>query len=509
MTITFKHRLVSFLLVLWAWPGMSAAVSGADLVTWSDQELAPYVTNLLTEHPRFKGETVVFVALENNTPAPVTNALALALRDRLVDTIVDRPGITIGWQSASEQALHEGTNVDCTRDTVHYFLGLEVVQLMEGEYRVTLRVLDAQDRSWVSGTSQTWAGRLSRKQKKAFKQVMTDDYFRGSREVPFSSTQPDILAAQLAHELSCKLLRQVAGEYVITPADEAQQSGTGSPLAGTLALVRNNLAGNPALQITSQASAANASLAAKAHPIVGDLHQYWVTITPTRTDLALSPVSVSAYVRLAPSPRTPVAVSGAPTSPTPVPVSQLPAERMTGDLVSPLRVVEPRKRRSCYRANSARRKHRLVTADHTIGRGDCFFLQTRTERDAAVFLLNYQVIHGLVNLSGRACDQSASWLRARAGETLLFPAANEGRPSASAWQGHAGLESFYVIAVSDPAVARELGTLIDQLPSRCALSATQGLIGPELQAWLVDLGEFSDRWQHPMQWQAVRVEHVY
>ena len=37
---------------------------------------------------------MVFVALDNGAPAPVTNALVLALRDRLVNTLIDQPGIT-------------------------------------------------------------------------------------------------------------------------------------------------------------------------------------------------------------------------------------------------------------------------------------------------------------------------------------------------------------------------------------------------------------------------------
>ena len=504
-----KDRIVAILLILWTWPCMSSAASAAELTNWVDQELAPYVARQLTEHPRFKDQTVVFVALENGVPAPVTNALALALRDRLVNAIIDRPGITIGWQSAGEQAQRDGSSADCTRDQVHYYVGLEVVQPMEGEHRVTLRVLDAQDRSWVSGTSQTWAGRLTQKQQQAVKQVMADNYFRGSREVPFSATQADILAAHLAHELSCKLLRQLDGEYVIATASELTDTKTAAPFAGALVLVRNNLAGIPALQITSQAEAANARLEAKAHPILGTLHQYWVTLTPTSNELALSPVSVSAYVQLNPSDRTRLANSARGAIPVPVPAHPGHTSRITDSLIAPLRVVEPRQRQSCYRAGSGRRKQRLINADYRVERGDCFALQTRTDRDASVFLLNYQVMDGLVNLSGHRCDQSASWLRARAGETLQFPAANEGRPSASAWPGQPGLESFYVIAVSDPAVARELARLVDQLPSRCNLSATQGLAGPGLQAWLVRLSEFSDRWQHALHWQAVRVEHVY
>jgi hypothetical protein len=41
-----------------------------NLERWFDEELVPYVASQLVEHPRFKGETVMFVVLENNAPAP-------------------------------------------------------------------------------------------------------------------------------------------------------------------------------------------------------------------------------------------------------------------------------------------------------------------------------------------------------------------------------------------------------------------------------------------------------
>lgn len=484
-----------------AWSSADAAAN--TLGNWVDDELAPYLATQLTEHPRFKGETVVFVGLENGAPAPVTNELVLAIRQRLVNTLIDQPGITIGWQSAHKAANQNGAAVDCTRDTVHYYIGLEVTALMNGEHRVTMRVLDATDRSWVTGTGQTWEGRLARKQKDAFKETITDEYFRGSRQVPYSPAQADLLAAHLAHELTCNLLRQVAGEYVIAAEEE---TATTTSLPGALALVRNNLAGQPALQLTSNTDATNARLEGKAHPIAGDLYQYWVTIVPTGAPTgeagALPAVSASTYVRLPYTSTHTIAQSTPPVTPLPVTPS-----RADQNLLTPLRIVEPRKRRACNWRGSYRRAG-LVTADHTINRGDCFLLETRAQRDASVFLLNYQVIHGLVNLAGPRCGQSP-WISVRAGQPLHFTTAKDVRQSASAWQGHPGLESFYAIAVNDPAAARELSAHIDQLPTRCTLSPKQGLEGPELEAWLAGLGEFTHRWQHALDWQAVRVEHRY
>ena len=503
MNARYRNYLVGATLLLLA---CVVDARNPSLMAWTDQELAPYVESQLTGHPRFKGETVVFVALKDGAPAPMTNALVLELRDRLVNAVIDEPGITIGWQNDSAMN-RDGPAIDCTRDIVHYYIGLEVARLLDDRHRVTLRVVDATDRSWVTGTSQTWEGRLTRAQKTAFGRAMTDEYFRGSREVPFSAAQTDILAARLAHDLTCNLLRQVGGEYVIAPEPAAPDA---TPIAGALELVRNNLAGysvdNGALQITSNAGAANAQLEGKAHAIAGDLHQYWVTITPTNAT-ELPAISASTYVRLPYAARAPVAPTNPVATPAPLPASIPPV--FGNNLISPLYVVEPRQRSSCYRRDWPFHKVRVVGSDHTIARGGGFWLQTRPDRDVSIFLLNYQVIHGLVSLAGRRCGNSAAWLDARADKTLQFPTPADDRVSASAWQGHAGLESFYAIAVSDSRAARELAVLVEQLPTRCALAATPGLTGPALEAWLARLGSFTSRWQHALDWQAVRAEHVY
>jgi len=469
------------------------------LTGWMDRELVPYLADQLAEHPRFEGETVVFVAFDDGAPAPSTNALVLALRDRLIDTLDDTPGIVIGWQTGRGGAQWNVGDIDCTRDAVHYYIGLEVAPLLDGRHRVNMRVLDAEDQSWVAGTGKTWEGRLTSAQRRAFEQALTDEYFRGERDVPFSATQTDMLAAHLAHELACKLLRQTDGEYVIAAAESAVASAA-TPLAGTIELVGNNLAGTPSLQISSRTDSANAILEGKAHHIDGDLYQYWVTVTPGSDRPRLPTISASAYVRVSVAAAKRVTARDA--------VAQV-APRANAALLAPIRVLEPRQRRACYQGGSSRWRQQLVTADFTVRRGECFLLQTHANRNATVFLLNYQVSRGLVRLSGDQCGPATRTITALAGERLQFPATGDRRPSASAWQGTQGVESFYVVAVSDPEAAREVDMLIDRLPSRCTLSAADGLHGSELRDWLHTFGAVVDRWQNRVDWQAVRVEHIY
>ena len=87
--------------------------------------------------------------------------------------------------------------------------------------------------------------------------------------MPFTADESDLLAAHLAHDLSCALLRETAGRYVVAadrePADD-------DSLAATVQLVSNNLAGHDALELTTDEHGVNATLSGKAHRIDGTLY---------------------------------------------------------------------------------------------------------------------------------------------------------------------------------------------------------------------------------------------
>ena len=118
---------------------------------WVDRDLIPYVNQQLILHPRFKNETVMFVVLDDNAPAPASNALALAIRDRLLAAAVATPGVAIGWQQGRDSAGLESQAHDCAHDDVHYYIGIELTQKLDGQYAVNARALDLEDRTWVTG----------------------------------------------------------------------------------------------------------------------------------------------------------------------------------------------------------------------------------------------------------------------------------------------------------------------------------------------------------------------
>ena len=121
----------------------------------------------------------------------------MSLRDRLADAVIDVPGVRVGWTYTSGDSRRDqsGSAIDCSKDAVHYYIGLEVSEAGNGQYKVDLRALDLEDRSWATGFARSWQGTLSRSERSALQRVAADQSFRGQRAVPFSASQPELLAA--------------------------------------------------------------------------------------------------------------------------------------------------------------------------------------------------------------------------------------------------------------------------------------------------------------------------
>jgi len=494
-----------------AGPSTSAAARQPDLGTWLEKDLTPFVSEQLTTHPRFKGELVRFVVFKDGNPAPRSDALAVSLRDRLADAVINVPGVRVGWTYTASDTSREqsGTAIDCSKDAVHYYIGLEVSAAGSGQYKVDLRALDLEDRSWATGFTMSWQGTLSRSERSALHRVAADQSFRGQRAVPFSDSQPDLLAAYLAHDLGCALLRQVSGEYLVSLEQDDQRT---VPLDGVVELVSNNLSGHQAMQITADTDRANAVLRGKAHHIDGNLYQYWITVAPTDSSSELPALSASAYVHL-PGLHAGYSNQQAPPQPAAVFSPSLVAPS-DADVLSSIRIVELSGAHACNTGS--------VTFQNQIRSGTrlqdwldgCFALQVKTKEDAVVFFLNHQLNHGLVRLSGRDCSPRTEARIARADETLeyalpLLALTHDASSPATGWRLNPDADIYYAIAVSDSKAARALSRQLDQLPRRCTISVHPGLEGIRLENWLAKFSATVDQWQPHVDWQAIRVRNVF
>ncbi len=472
-----------------------------DLDRWVDRDLIPYVRQQLEVHPRFRNETVMFVVLDDNVPASSTNALALSIRDRLLAAAVATPGVAIGWRQGRSGTTLESSPRDCERDDVHYYVGIELTQKLDGTYALNARALDLEDRTWVTGFGRRWQGKLNISQRQAMRQQRVDRTFLGGRDVPFTLAQTDLLAAQLAHRLSCTLQKRVTDDYVVA-VDLVEPPASG--LEGTVELISNNLANRQALTLSSEADAANAILSGKAHPISGVLHQYWVTITPRGDADEVAALSASAYIVLpgtadrvagtsapAGTPVKPAPTTAAKTQPRP-PVS-IPNAGKDG-FIGPLSIAAPTSFAEC-------------------GAGPCSVLETRARVDSILFFLQHQANHGLVRLDSTDCRDRTAPRIVRGGEAVRFPIARtttRSRDWAEAydWDLAPELDTFYAVVVTNPAVARKIANHLDQLPVRCSDSLRPGLEDQQLQDWLNALAMLTAAESRYIDWRAIEVRNV-
>ncbi|MGI9223432.1 MAG: hypothetical protein ACR2QX_03075 [Woeseiaceae bacterium] len=497
---------------------LPAAAKERNLDRWFDQELVPFVTTQLVEHPRFKNETVMFVVLENNAPAAVSNALALSLRDRLLDAALNTAGVSIGWRQGGTPTTGSTQAIDCTRDDVHYYIGLELSKHLDGTYGITVRALDLEDRNWVSGFSESWKGQLSTIQRQAVRESSADKTFRGARDVPFVAQETDLLAAHLAHKLSCALHRETSGSYVVA-AD--RDSDTSDNITATAELVGNNLAGQDALELTNDDARINASLSGKAHRIDGALFQYWLTVTPKNPDDELSTLSASAYILM---PGIRLADQGDSATQSPPAAANdpkpLPPERHANATISvpnavdnpffgPLRIFESNNATSCGAAADS-------TVQRTTYNGSqqaCSLLAASTRRDAIVFVLEHQANYGLVRLGGPTCRERTSPHVVTRGQLMRYPIPYTSIGSSQAretpdWLVSPDIDTYYAFAVTDARAARQFANHFDQLPMRCSSGLRPGLTNNALHRWLDEFAVLAARHAGHVDWRAIEVKDV-
>lgn len=495
-TATLVAGMAATAMLMYCLPG-TALARQQNLAEWVEKELSAYVANELTAHPRFKGASVRFVVMRNGSPLSNVDELSLRLRDRLQRQVVGTPGVTIAWQPNGREAQRRvpQTGDDCSADAVQYLIGIELRATGADAAQVSARALDVVEKTWVSGFGKEWQGRLSREQQRALQRRVPDRTFLGDRGVPYTEKEADLMAAHLAHDLRCELMRVVSGEYVV---DRLESSGANGGTGNVLDLVAKNIAGVSSLQFAVDDGPHNALLQGQAHVVDADLHQYWVTITPADANSELQAISTSVYVRI---PTRYMSASPAPAGAESISVQ-------SGALLDSLRMVRLESNRVCPSRNAAYARNPSLDR-----RGGCLGLEVTTNRDAVVFVLNHQQNNGLVRLDDGRCSYRTAARISRANEaiTVALPTSllRDAWLPENEWQLEPDADTYYAIAVSDSRAARALSAHLDELPQRCSESVRAGYEGRELAAWLTTLSSTVAKLQPFVDWNAIRIKNIY
>lgn len=459
----------------------SAALRWQDAESWVAQDVVPAIVGQLTEHPRFRGQSIRVVAFENGAPAAESSQLAMQLRDQLSAALLRVPGIQLVAPGAGSGRL------DCTRGDIDYYLGLELHRDGRNGIRLLLRTLDVRTNTWVTGHDKRWQGALTASQRRALRERAFDAQFRGQRSAPFADDEIDVLAQRVARDLACASVRQLGGVYTVHIASQDADA-----LEGVGTLIGNNLAGLVAMQFTDNAGNANAVLRATTHAVDGDLAQLWVSLTPLASGSNLPALTANAYVRVATTAVTttpnrvarnarettaPPTVDLTPVVATPVTVALQAGSSTT---LGEVRLVATRNRSSCD------------------SRRGCSTIEVRGRGTSAVFVLNHQRTHGLVRIGQKRCERNGAPRVLSARGTLSIPVpAMRARSTlaqpARTLELQPRQDVVYALGTSGSRAALAVSRHLRALPQRCSDAARYGLRGAALEQWLGELANLFER----------------
>jgi hypothetical protein len=427
-------------------PGPGA---GSALHEWVDNSLAPYVSEQLGQHPRFRGEPVIVVRLDGDDIQPDIDGLTRSIRDQLMDSMLTTPGVNVPWQPQRQPAQHHRRldRVQCGRlRDASYFVGIEITRTATAQYRVAVRALDVQAGEWVSGFSQHWSGSLTTAELRALQERRTDESLRGLRVLPFSAGQPDLAATYLANNLSCLLRQQDADELKI----KVEAHSIDDPQLGALLdLIGNNLSRYREVQVTDTGRQANFVLRGEAHRIQSDLYQVWVILHPKGSGMHLAGMDTSTYIRIPPAGRSPARRSVA---------------RESGG-----------RKPSIARMELVRRTGSDSHADGCgSGLSACPVLEVDVEHADQVFVIAHGNSNGISRLSGSCVSRVPAELQ-RGRYVYRFP---ETRFTSSDWP------TVYAIAVSGAGPRDQLRQLMQAVPDACSDTGNGIPAGAGREQWL-------------------------
>ncbi|MEN8204445.1 MAG: hypothetical protein ABFS24_00410 [Pseudomonadota bacterium] len=439
--MTGRHTLFALLVLLLTagcsqTPLRSGHSTESLLQDWVATELAPYVSQQLGQHPRFKGEPVIIVRLDGDDIQPDIDGLTRGMRDQLMDSLLKIPGVHVPWQPQQQQVQHHRRldQVQCGRiRDASYFIGIEITRTATARFRVSVRALDVKAGEWVSGFGHHWSGNLTGSELRALQVRHTDESLRGLRVLPFSAGQPDLAATYLANNLSC-LLRQQDVEDLKIKVD--QISSDQPQLRTLLGLIGNNLSRYREVQVTDAGRQANLVLRGETHMIQPDLYQVWVVLHPGDSGVHLAGMDTATYVRIPPA-------GNSPNSPGTHSVVQE-NSGMT-PTISRMELVR-------YASSNA---YRDGCSDGLRG---CPVLEVDVGQAGQVFVIAHGSKDGISQLSG-ACDTTSTVQSHPGRHAYRFP---ESRFTSSDWP------TVYAIAVTGVEQRRQFSQLLSDVPDACS-----------------------------------------
>lgn len=438
---------------------------------WIGNELLPYLTKTLAQHPKFIAEPVLLVAMHNEQISSQIDNLTADIRELLMDGLIDYPNIHVVRRQLDHQNRHQRslTNVSCDIDAdVRYFIGLEINRsAVTGAYTFRVRATAADNPdAWVTGFNQTWHGHLTPQQQRAATSTRRDSFLKGLRTMPFQHNESDRLAQYLAHNLSCILAQSGDTQHTIF-VDTSAFSGQYAALVNMTA---NYISRFKEIRLTADPRNANAKL-------VFDLF----TIDP-QSNLKMLNVSV-AYNNgnKAQGADTQVYLNFSP--------------QMAAATIKRWEFVVPLSQTQCIESDPWHHGEQHTTT-LSLGDSGCFALQYHTSGKYQ------QIIYRTPD--GRYALLDAGCVTATVGQSITRLPAKGSSNNAIYLTGLNGSERFYLLSTAQPLRQSPLAEWVATLPPLCqGTSARSGSAIAFEQMLLAYRRNHQD-----LDWQVLTLDHI-
>jgi len=183
---------------------------GGSLGAWLRDDAQTQLTDLLSSHPRFRGERIRVVVMRDGLPAAQADGLAQAIRAQLTHKLAQINKVQLVWGDSLR-----GCQVP--RKTP-YLLGVEVERESRHRHLVRIAMVDVEEGVWVSGAHLQWRGLLTQAERQA-KQTLSVEGAAGTIDKPLAATNRLAVVEQLLASIQCSLRGGVEGSVHIAAAD--------------------------------------------------------------------------------------------------------------------------------------------------------------------------------------------------------------------------------------------------------------------------------------------------
>ena len=275
MSRLVNYGIVLAALLVTASPVSADALLAGSLGQWLEQSAAPELTDILSNHPKFKGETIRIVPMRDGKPADGSDQLNHAMQQFLTHRLLRDGNIRIAW---SNREMHCGVPRE-----IPYLLGLEVSKKSYQEHRVSIAMVDVEEAIWVSGIGLRWEGRLSSSERRALQQpVLQPD--NGSIARPLAVREADKIAELLEARMRCNLQTGIDGSVFFDASSQTEINRVIRSLERELALT-------PLAPVTNRRQDADWIMHALSEPAGGGASELIVTLKPNAENVAIQRVA--------------------------------------------------------------------------------------------------------------------------------------------------------------------------------------------------------------------------